>query len=71
MQKKNDISDKSGCLTCGLFNNDPESLESIFKNLRIMCSAYASVRGDSGICIHDDRFRLPRTACKNYRQKGK
>jgi hypothetical protein len=55
-----------GCLDCRRFNNDPESLESVFRNLRILCSAYASVRGDSGICNYDDRFRLPRTACEHY-----
>jgi hypothetical protein len=60
----------SGCLDCERFVDDPESLETIFKNLRILCSAYASVRGDSGLCSYDDRFRLPRTACEHFRARS-
>jgi hypothetical protein len=60
---------RSGCLDCDWFDNDPESLESVFRNLRIMCSAYASVRGDSGLCNYSDLFRLPRTACEHYKPK--
>jgi hypothetical protein len=59
-----------GCLDCERFIDDPESLESIFKNLRILCSAYASVRGDSGLCNYDDRFRLPRTACEHFKPRS-
>lgn len=58
-----------GCLDCELFDNDPRSLESIFRNLRILCSGYASVRGDSGLCGYDDRFRMPRTACEHFRPR--
>ena len=66
MFKLKNKKEKSGCLNCSHFNNDPVSLESIFTNLRIMGSAYSSVCGDSGICDCDDCFRLPRTACDNY-----
>jgi len=69
MSKKEKISYESGCLGCDYFDNDPGNLESIFKNLRIMCSAYASVRGDSGICNYDDRFRMPRKLCEHYKPK--
>ena len=69
MQRRDKKPDKSGCLNCGLFDNDPVRLEAVFKNLRIMCSAYASVRGDSGLCAYDDRFRMPRTACEHFRPR--
>ena len=65
---KRKLSD-SGCLDCERFDNDPGSLESVFRNLRILCSAYASVRGDSGLCSYDDRFRLPRAACEHYKPR--
>ena len=59
-----------GCPDCGYFENDPGRLESVLKGLTIFCSAYASVRGDSGICHYDDRFRMPRTACEHFTPKN-
>ena len=61
--------DISGCQDCGYFEDDPDQLEKIFKNLRIMCSGYASVRGDSGICKYSDRFRMPRTRCEHFKPR--
>lgn len=58
-----------GCPDCRYFEDDPERLESIFKGLRVFCSAYASVRGDSGLCRVEERFRMPRPACRHYRPK--
>lgn len=67
MKKRKPV--ESGCIDCARFDNDPESLEAVFSTLRIMCSAYASVRGDSGLCGFDNRFRLPRTACEYYKPR--
>jgi hypothetical protein len=69
MGSKTKKPEESGCLECGYFENDPVNLEHIFKNLRIICSAYSSVRGDSGICNYDERFRMPRTRCEHFKPR--
>jgi len=69
MRWRNDKPEYAGCLNCRLFDNDPVRLESVFRNLTIMGSAYASVRGDSGLCGYDDRFRMPRTACEHFKPR--
>lgn len=71
MGKKTEKTKESGCLVCSYFEDDPDNLEKIFKNLRIMCSGYASVRGDSGICNFSDRFRMPRNRCEHFKPREK
>ena len=71
MGKKTGETKDSGCLACSYFEDDPDNLEKIFKNLRIMCSGYASVRGDSGICNFSDRFRMPRNRCEHFKPREK
>ena len=42
------------CLACRHFRNGPRYLESVFKGMNILSSAYGSVRSNDGICqLHD------------------
>jgi len=38
------------CLACRHFRNGPRYLESVFKGMNILGSAYGSVRSNDGIC---------------------
>ena len=47
------------CRHCRHFVDDPAAIEAEFPGLRILGSAYASVRGDAGVCRELDRFMDP------------
>ena len=50
------------CLACRHFRNGPRYLESVFKGMNILSSAYGSVRGNDGICLLRDVY-LSADAC--------
>ena len=55
------------CLRCAYFNNSPEYLESVFKGLATLSSAYASVRKQDGICSLKDLYLSADGLCENFR----
>jgi hypothetical protein len=54
------------CLRCIHFNNSPEYLESVYKGLTALSSAYASVRKEDGICSLNDIYLSARGWCDRF-----
>jgi hypothetical protein len=54
------------CLTCRYFRNSPRYLESVYKGLTSLSSAYASVRKDDGICLERDLYLSASASCERY-----
>ena len=57
---------KNSCVSCCHFRNQPEYLERAIPGLSSMSSAYASVRGEDGICVKHDRYLSARSHCADY-----
>lgn len=55
------------CLRCAHFNNSPEYLESVFKGLTTLSSAYASVRKQDGICKLRDLYLSADGYCDDFK----
>jgi hypothetical protein len=58
--------DRQRCLNCRHFRNDPRYLESVFKGMTILGSAYASVRSNDGICLLHDRYLSADACCDSF-----
>jgi len=54
------------CGICRHFRNDPAYLEAVLKGLTSFSSAYASVRGNDGLCTRHDRYLGPGFYCADY-----
>jgi hypothetical protein len=54
------------CITCRHFRNSPRYLESVYKGLTSLSSAYASVRKDDGICLERDLYLSASAYCERY-----
>jgi hypothetical protein len=54
------------CLSCRHFRNTPRYLESVYKGLSSLSSAYASVRKDDGICLERDLYLSASASCERY-----
>jgi hypothetical protein len=54
------------CLHCRHFRNAPRYLESVYKGLTSLSSAYASVRKDDGICVERDLYLSASAYCERY-----
>jgi hypothetical protein len=54
------------CILCTHFNNSPEYLESVFKGLATLSSAYASVRKQDGICNLRDLYLSADGLCDDF-----
>jgi hypothetical protein len=54
------------CRNCVNFRNDPVFLETAIKGLNAMSSAWASVRGDDGLCLRHDRFTQATGICPDH-----
>lgn len=54
------------CYQCRHFRNSPEYLESVFKGLTSLSSAYGSVRVDDGICLINDRYLAANRCCEHF-----
>jgi hypothetical protein len=54
------------CLSCRHFRNTPRYLESVYKGLTSLSSAYASVRKDDGICLERDLYLSASACCERY-----
>jgi hypothetical protein len=60
------IEKKEKCLNCRHFRNNPRYLETVFKGLNVLSSAYASVRKDDGICVLHDLYLSADACCDSY-----
>jgi hypothetical protein len=54
------------CGVCVHFRNDPAYLETLFKGLAALSSAYASVRADDGHCRRHDRYLSAGAGCADF-----
>ncbi|MDA8163726.1 MAG: hypothetical protein M0017_01650 [Desulfobacteraceae bacterium] len=50
--------------------NDPKRIESSIPGLNTLSSAYASVRGEAGLCSRLDLFLSPGADCRYFEQDG-
>ena len=60
---------KETCRSCTHFRNDPAYLEQAIPGIRSMGSAWASVRGDDGLCEHRGCYLSARAWCADYRER--
>ena len=58
--------EKEKCLNCRHFRNNPRYLETVFKGLNVLSSAYASVRKDDGICVLKDLYLSADACCDAF-----
>jgi hypothetical protein len=56
------------CLNCRHFRNSPEYLESVFKGLATLSSAWASVRKDDGVCLLKDLYLSADACCEAFEE---
>jgi hypothetical protein len=54
------------CIQCRHFRNSPEFLETVFKGLTSLSSAYGSVRSEDGICIINGRYLAANRCCDQF-----
>jgi hypothetical protein len=54
------------CLSCRHFRNAPRYLETVYKGLTSLSSAYASVRKDDGICLERDLYLSASAWCERH-----
>jgi len=54
------------CSDCRYFSNDPADIEKTFPGLKILSSAYASVRSNAGVCSRHGLFISPRKQCEDF-----
>jgi len=58
--------DSKRCISCEHFRNSPKYMENVFKGMKTMSSAYASVRKDDGICLLHDIYLEADNWCAEY-----
>lgn len=54
------------CFQCKHFRNSPEYLESTYKGLTVLSSAYGSVRSEDGICVLNDLYLSANRCCDRF-----
>jgi hypothetical protein len=54
------------CGACAHFRNDPDYLEAVFGGLASLSSAYASVRGEDGVCLLHERYLGADAWCRDF-----
>ncbi|MDR3568230.1 MAG: hypothetical protein P4L43_09410 [Syntrophobacteraceae bacterium] len=64
------MDEKPRCLQCKHFRNSPQYLESIYKGLTVLSSAYASVRSEDGICVLKDLILAAYQRCDLFEPIG-
>jgi len=55
------------CRHCVHFRNRPEYLEAAYKGFSSLSSAYASVRGEDGLCLLHDRYLSANSCCADFK----
>ena len=58
------------CRDCKHFDNDPLTLEDIFKGINILSSVHGCSRGDAGLCLLHDLYLLPCHSCRDFEEMG-
>ncbi len=58
--------EKPQCIKCLHFHNTPELLESEFKGLTALSSAYGSVRCQDGLCDVNDIYIAANRCCSHF-----
>jgi hypothetical protein len=58
------------CADCAHFRNEPADLERAFAGLAALSSAYASVRGEDGLCLRHDRYLGAACWCADFAPGG-
>ena len=54
------------CGRCEHFENDPTALEKAFPGLTSMCSGFASVRAQDGLCRRHDIYLSAWDSCPSF-----
>ncbi|MDA8172656.1 MAG: hypothetical protein M0033_09785 [Nitrospiraceae bacterium] len=54
------------CFGCRHFVNNPRLIESSIPGLNALSSAFASVRGEAGLCSRLNLFLSPTTKCSYF-----
>jgi hypothetical protein len=54
------------CLNCKYFQNDPALIEEAYRGLKIMSSAFASVRDKDGFCNNHQIYLSARDSCPGF-----
>jgi hypothetical protein len=62
----NQTQEKPQCRRCRYFRNAPEYLESVFKGLTTLSSAYGSVRSEDGLCLLHDLYLAANRCCDGF-----
>lgn len=57
------------CRGCRHFNAEPHALESAFKGLSTLSSAYAAVRAEDGICALHERYLAADSSCARFESR--
>jgi hypothetical protein len=60
--------DTPGCARCRFFDPGAGVIESELPGLRILSSAYGSVRSDDGLCRQHQRYVASSSICAAYRE---
>lgn len=67
---KGDAMKRNCCMQCIYFNNSPQYLETVFKGMTSLSSAYGSVRKLDGICSLKDLYLSADGFCREWASKG-
>jgi len=59
----------STCRDCKFFIVEPHQLEDAIPGLRILSSAFGSVRADTALCNYDGVFITAMPACRHFHPK--
>jgi hypothetical protein len=54
------------CRACRHFSNDAKYLETLFKGLTSLSSAFGSVRSDDGVCERHGRYLRGSSSCGDF-----
>lgn len=54
------------CGTCAKFLHDPRAFEAALPGFAVLSSGFSSVRGETGLCVLHDDFRLPSQGCGSW-----
>jgi hypothetical protein len=60
---------ESTCRDCKFFIVEPRQLEEAIPGLRILSSAFGSVRADTALCDYDGVFITAMPACRHFHPK--
>jgi hypothetical protein len=54
------------CQNCAHFQNDPALIEEVYRGLKIISSAFASVRDKDGFCNNHQIYLSARDSCTGF-----